>query len=125
MSRPLKRPAPATRPERWVRDARDAVEAVLTIPADALRQRRFEIACAMTVALPADAPPGAWHAMTVHVDGALQWSRRVPTHNPGETDGLELRFERSVAVGRALRVVVAVTGQGVRRRRLIVEADEV
>ncbi len=116
-------PAPAPAPERWTLIAGDAATATLTIPADARRERRFEIACAITVALPAEAP-AAWHQMTVQANGARQWQRRVTTQNPGAWDGLDYRFNRSVPVGQALRVTVAVAGQGVRRRSLVIEADE-
>jgi hypothetical protein len=118
-------PVPAERtPERWRVDAGDAAQAVLTIPADARRERRFEIGCAMTVAL-REAQPGAWHQMTVLAGGAQQWQRREPTHNPGAFDGLDYRFSRIVPVGQALRIVVSVAAQGGRRRSLVVEADEV
>ena len=111
-------------PERWTLSAGDAATATLTIPADARRERRFEIACAATVALPAEAP-GGWHQMTVQANGARQWQRRLPTQNPGAWDGLDYRFSRSVPVGQALRITVAVACQGARRRSLVVEADEV
>lgn len=109
--------------ERWALQAGDAPSATLTIPADARRQRRFEIACAVTVTVPEGAAD-AWLQVTVQADGSQQWQRRVPAHNPGAWDGLDYRFQRSVAVGRALRITVAVAGQGVRRRSLSIEADE-
>ncbi|MDE2370115.1 MAG: hypothetical protein KGN16_14185 [Burkholderiales bacterium] len=112
-------------PERWAITAGDAATATLIIPADARRERRFEIACAMTVALAAGADDGAWHQMTVQADGTEQWRRRVATANPGAWDGLDYRFSRSVAVGRALRITVAVACQGARRRSLVIEADEI
>lgn len=120
-----KPPAPAEshRPERWAVDAGDAAQAVLTIPADARRERRFEIGCAMTVGL-REPQPGAWHQMTVLAGGAQQWQRRVPTQNPGAWDGLDYRFTRTVPVGQALRLVVSVACQGGRRRSLKVEAEE-
>lgn len=111
-------------PERWSLDAHDAATATLVIPADARVERRFEIACAITVVRPAGGAPG-WHQMTVQANGAQQWRRRVPTHNPGEYDGLDYRFNRTVPVGQALRVTVTVAGQGVRRRSLVIEADQV
>jgi hypothetical protein len=117
--------APAAGTERWAVAAGDAARAQLRIPADARRERRFEIAVAMTVQLPADGDPArAWHQLTVHADGKQQWQRRAPTHNPGEFDGLELRFRHSVPVGRELVITAAVASQGVRRRSLAIEADE-
>ncbi|OYU74720.1 MAG: hypothetical protein CFE45_34185 [Burkholderiales bacterium PBB5] len=111
-------------PERWVKDAGDAAEAVLTIPADARRERRFEIACAFTVRCPDDLA-GAWHEMTVLADGAQQWRRRINSSNPGSTDGLDYRFARSLPVGRPLRLTVRCAVRGVARQRLLIEAEEV
>lgn len=110
--------------EHWAVDAGDAPQAVLSIPADARRERRFEISCAMTVAL-REPSSSAWHQLTVQADGAQQWQRRVPTQNPGAWDGLDYRFTRTVPMGRALRLVVSVACQGVRRRSLKVEAEEI
>jgi hypothetical protein len=122
-------PAPPLRPadpapERWQLQAGDAATATLTIPADARRERRFEIACAATVAVPADVA-SPWLQMTVQANGTQQWQRRTPAHNPGAWDGLDYRFSRIVGVGQTLRVTVSVAGQGVRRRSLDIEADEV
>ncbi len=116
-------PAQPAKPEHWQVDAGDAAQAVLTIPADARRERRFEISCAMTVGL-REPQPGAWHQMTVLAGGAQQWQRRVPTQNPGAWDGLDYRFTRTVPVGQALRLVVSVACDGGRRRSLKVEAEE-
>ncbi len=113
-----------TVPEHWQLDAGDVPSAVLTIPADAKRQRRLEIAIAVVVGVPADAP-APWLQVTVQANGAQQWKRRLPAHNPGDYDGLDYRFMRSVPVGQALRVQVAVAGGGVRRRSLKIEADEI
>lgn len=115
-------PAPRT-PERWSIKAGDASAATLNIPPDVLRERRFEISCAMTVGVPDDARK-PWHQMTVQANGAQQWKRRVDSANPGEYDGLELRFARTVPVGEALRISVTLAGSGVRRRSLDIEADE-
>lgn len=120
----MKAAAPNPTPERWQLDAGDAALATLTIPADARRERRFEIACAATVGVPEDAA-GAWQQMTVQANGQRQWQRREPAHNPGQFDSLDYRFTRSVPVGQALRVTVTLSGQGVRRRRLLIEAEEI
>ncbi len=111
-------------PERWQLDAGDAAGATLVIPADARRERRFEIACAVTVHVPAAAVDPTLQ-INVLANGAQQWRRRTPAHNPGAWDGLDYRFARSVPVGQALRITVAVAGSGVRRRSLVIEADEV
>jgi hypothetical protein len=118
------RPSGGGRPERWTVSAGDAAQATLVIPADAVRERRFEIACAATVTALVEAVE-PWHQMTVQADGEHQWQRRVPSHSPGQFDGLDYRFSRSVPVGRALRITVAVACQGARRRQLVIEADEV
>ena len=117
---------PKPKPERWHLAADDAPHAVLNIPADARRERRFEIACAITVQRPADTAT-AWHQMTVQANGVTQWSRRVPTQNPGSYDGLDYRFSATVPVGQALRIHVAVTVSptGVRRRSLMIEVEEI
>ena len=111
-------------PERWTLAAGDAATATLHIPADAQRQRRFEIACAATVGVPEEAPPAAWLQLTVLANGVQQWRRRLPAHNRGAFDGLDYRFSRSVPVGQALRITVAVAGAGVQRKTLVIEADE-
>ena len=116
--------AASTAPERWSVQGGDAATATLTIPADARRERRFEIACAVTVAVPEGAV-APWLQVGVLANGTLQWRRRAEAHNPGAWDGLDYRFSRSVPVGQALRVTVQVGGQGVRRRSLVIEADEV
>jgi hypothetical protein len=112
-----------TAAERWCLDAGDAATATLLIPADARRERTFEIACAMTVLVPSDAAK-PWHQMAVLANGSHEWRRRQDSANPGAWDGLDYRFRRTVPVGQALRVTVAVAGQGVRRRSLLIEADE-
>ena len=116
----------ATVPERWVIDGGDSAVATLLIPPDARVERCFEIACAMTVVLPADADAAdAWHQMTVQANGTEQWRRQVPTHNPGQFDGLDYRFRRSVPVGQSLRITVATGTRGTRRRSITIEADQV
>ena len=114
-----------TPPERWSHRARDAALATLVIPPHATRERRFEVSVAMTVKVPADAAEGScWHEMSVAANGAQQWRRRVPSHNAGSFDGLDYRFTRSVPVGQALRLVVAVQARGVQRRSVDIEAEE-
>jgi hypothetical protein len=110
--------------EHWAADGGDAASTVLTIPADAKRERRFEIAIAVTVGVPADAKE-PWLQVTVLANGTQQWKRRTPAHNPGDYDGLDYRFTRSVPVAQALRVQVSVAVGGARRRTLKIEADEI
>lgn len=117
----------ATALERWRVDVADAAVATLVIPADAQRERRFEISCSMAVrALPAGADgAAAWHQLTVTADGSRQWQRRVGSHLGGGGDGLDYRFERSVPAGRALRLSAEAACSGARRERLLIEAEEV
>lgn len=124
MSRARPSPPPAERrAEHWSADAghRDVVK--LDIPADAYRERRFEIFVRLVVANPA-ARREATHALRVLVDGALEWSRSADTPTDGP-DSLDLRLARTVPVGRPLRLTAtcAVRG-GAQRVSLSISADE-
>ena len=89
------------RPEHWsAQTARDLVVR-LDVPPHATRERRFEVDCSFRVAHPGDGE--ASHALRVLVDGAQEWSRRVPTDSGGR-DSLDVRFRRIVPVGRPLRL---------------------
>jgi hypothetical protein len=114
-------PVEPGKPERWRIDAGDADVAALTIPADSFRIRHFEIDCRLVVATLA---PGAQHAMRVEVDGGLEWTRRAPTENPGQTDSMDYHFRRELAVGQPLRIVVKTQAKQARRVRLEIEAEE-
>jgi len=110
-------------PERWATDAGTRDVATLTIPADAKSDRCFEIDCRFVVRRRDDAV-GAWHAMKVTADGALEWQRRIPTSNPGSTDSLDLRFRRELPAGRALRIVATTELHGALRVGLTIRAEE-
>jgi len=98
--------------------------AVLDIPADLKRERRFEIDCRFIVRSREDAT-GAWHAMRVSVDGAQEWSRRIDTANPGASDSLDVHFRRDVPAGKPLRIVATTeVGLGAARVALVIEAEE-
>jgi hypothetical protein len=112
------------RPERWHAEVGDAPMARLEIPPDARKERLFEIAISMLVRAREDAPQ-PWHEMRIFADGELQWVRRCPTQQPAEFDGLDYRFRRHIAVGRALRLQVHSDCSGVRRLKIRIEADEV
>jgi hypothetical protein len=116
-------PAPieAGKPERWRTDAGDADVATLVIPADSHRLRRFEIDCRLVVAAIA---AGAHHGMRVDVDGGLEWTRRAPTENPGQTDSIDYHFRRELPTGKPLRIVVKTEAKQARRVRLVIEAEE-
>jgi hypothetical protein len=117
-------PAPPRRdagPERWRIDAGDADVATLVIPADSFRVRRFEIDCRLVVMRLAD---GATHGMRVDVDGALEWTRKAPTENPGQADSMDYHFRRELPVGQPLRIVVKTQARQARRVALVIEAEE-
>ena len=114
-------PSAPAKPERWRVDVGDGDVATLMIPPDSFRTRRFEIDCRLVVR---PLGPGAHHAMRVDVDGDLEWSRRAPTENPGQTDSMDYHFRREVAVGRPLTVVVKTTVRQAQRVRLAIEAEE-
>ena len=110
------------RSEHWEADAGDASVAHLDIPADAVRDRAFEVAVDWSVrALPGVAE--AWHELRVLLNGAHQWTRRVPTHLDGG-DGLDYRVRCEVPAGQALRVAAVTHSTGVRRLSLRITADE-
>ncbi len=117
----MKRPPPAT-PERWSADSghRDVVR--LDIPADALRERRFEIFVRLVVANKAHRND-ATHALRVLVDGALEWSRSAATHVDG-SDSLDLRLHRCVPPGRPLRLSASCELHCAQRLRLSIDAEE-
>ena len=92
----------------------------LDIPADAQRERHFEIFCRLVVRA---GRPDAVHGMRVLVDGAVEWARRVPTHAEG-SDSLDLRLRRTVPVGRPLRLSATCELRGATRERLSITAEE-
>jgi hypothetical protein len=112
---------PPSKPERWRVDAGPVDVAVLAIPPDSLRMRRFEIDCRLVVAPRAE---GAQHAMRVEVDGALEWTRRADTANPGHADSMDYHFRRELPVGTPLRIVVKTQVRGGQRLGLSIEAEE-
>ena len=116
-------PAPDTlKPERWIADAGEASVAQLDIPPDALRERRFEVFCSLSVAR---AGPGdeAWHEMHVLVNGLHEWLRREATHADGR-DSLDYSFRRSVPPGQALRVSATTELHRARQLGLRITAEE-
>lgn len=107
--------------EHWTEDAADSDAAHLDIPPHATRERRFEIFCSFVVANPTG-HADATHGLRVLVNGAQEWSRRVPTH--AGSDSLDVRLRRTVPVGEPLRVTARTEVQGVRRISLKLSADE-
>ena len=98
------------RPERWAADAGTRDVARLDIPADALHEREFEIFC-RAIVVERTGSAGAWHEVSVRVNGALEWTRRVEVEPNGE-DSLDLRL------------VVQSKVHGVQRRALTISADQ-
>jgi hypothetical protein len=120
--RALTKPSADT-PERWAVDVGSASTAVLDVPPHSSRERVFDLQCTFTVGL-REALDGAWHRMSVTVNGQREWDRQVRTHNPGARDDLDLHLRRRVAVGEALRVVVKTEVRFSQRVRLSIEAVE-
>ncbi len=109
-------------PERWSADSgqRDVVR--LDIPADAQRERQFEVFCHLVVSNKAGRAD-ATHGMRVLVNGALEWTRTVSTQTEGN-DSLDLRLRRTVPAGRPLRVTATCELHGAQRVSLTIDADE-
>jgi len=109
--------------EHWQLDVGDADIATLDIPPALGRVRRFGVDVRFVVQCPAEAS-GAWHAMTVEVNGRRQWTRQIATSNPGQADSLDYHFRLDVPDGAALRVRATTRVRGAVRQRLCIEADE-
>jgi hypothetical protein len=109
-------------PEHWEADAGEAGVAQLDIPPDAVRDRRFEVFCSLSVARAGEGGE-AWQQMRVLVNGSQEWLRREPTHEGGR-DSLDYRFRRVVPAGEPLRVSAASELYRARRIGLVITADE-
>lgn len=113
----------ATRSERWSTDAGDADIATLDVPPALARERRFLVDVRFVVACP-EPKADAWHALTVELDGRRDWSRQIPTSNPGQTDSLDYQREVELPAGVALRIrALTRVGRSV-RRQLRIDAEE-
>ena len=113
----------ASGPEVWCADAGSQTVAVLDIPGSLERHRNFDIDVTLLVRTPQEhAQP--WHELSVEIDGRQQWKRRVPSHSPGQTDGLDYHCRVMLESGRALRVRALVAVGGSRVERLLIEARE-
>ena len=111
-----------TRPERWRVDAGAADVALLEVP-PALCVRRFEVDVRLVVRCPAPSA-GAWHALTVELDGRRHWTRRIETNNPGQTDSLDYHCRVEVPEGTGLRIRALAQARGAQRQQLLIEAEE-
>lgn len=111
-------------PEHWRTDAGGDSVAVLDIPGALDRRRLFDVDVTLLVSVPTDAGK-AWHALTVELDGRQQWTRRIPSSSPGQTDGLDYHCRLTLEIDQLLRVrAVAGVGGGSRVRQLMIEARE-
>lgn len=111
-----------SRPEHWRVQSADGV-AVLNIPGLNGRARVFDVDAALLVDVPADTG-GAWLELTVEFDGRRQWSRRIPAHNPGQTDSLDYHQRTRLEAEQGLRIRAIAAVKGVRVRELVIEARE-
>jgi hypothetical protein len=121
--------AETLQPEHWQTDAGSASVAVLSIPGLLSRARVFDVDVTLVVDVPsASASAGAktepWHELTVEFDGQRQWSRRIPSHSPGQTDGLDYHQRVRLEAEQSLRVRAMVKVKGSQVKGLMIEARE-
>lgn len=109
-------------PEYWSADVGPADVALLEVP-PALHPRVFQLDVRCVVRCPGD-PASAWHALTVEVDGRREWSRKIATNNPGQTDSLDYQRRVEVGEGRGLRIRAVVATRMSQRLQLRIEAQE-
>jgi len=121
-SRKINVPEAPRRAERWTIDLEGADVATLDIPASAHHRRIFEIDVRFVVRAPGISCD-AWHALTVEVNGAREWTRRISTHGGG-SDSLDFHCRRELMPGQALRVRALTQVGSAQRLRLTIEAEE-
>ena len=125
--RPASTPA-ASAPEHWQTNAGSASVAVLHIPGLLARARVFDVDVTLVVDVPAENNAGdraePWHELTVEFDGQRQWQRRIPSHSPGQTDGLDYHQRVRLETEQSLKVRALVKVKGSRIRSLVIEARE-
>jgi hypothetical protein len=110
-------------PEHWCLKGVDGV-AVLNIPGLNGRGRLFDVDVSLLVNVPTDVTGAAWLELSVELDGQRQWSRRIPAHNPGQTDSLEYHQRLHLEAEQGIRVRAVAAVHGVRLRELTIEARE-
>ena len=113
---------PRHSPEHWCAESSDSV-AVLNVPGLNGRARVFDVDASLLVNVP-PLGEGAWLELTVEFDGQRQWSRRIPAHNPGQTDGMEYHHRVRLEAEQGLRIRAVAAVMGVRVRKLVIEARE-
>jgi hypothetical protein len=110
-------------PEHWRVEDSDGV-AVLNIPGLNGRGRVFDVDVSLLVNVPVALDDGAWLELTVEFDGRRQWSRRIPAHNPGQTDSLDYHQRLRLEAEQGIRIRAVAAIKGVRVKELVVEARE-
>jgi hypothetical protein len=111
-----------SRIEHWRACSEDGV-AVLDIPGLNGRARVFDVDAALLVNVPVDTD-GVWLELTVEFDGKRQWNRRIPAHNPGQTDSLDYHQRLRLEAEQGIRIRAVAQVNGVRVRELVIEARE-
>lgn len=112
-------------PEHWQTDAGSASVAVLNIPGLLSRARVFDVDVTLVVDVPSEgAKTEPWHELTVEFDGQRQWQRRIASHSPGQTDGLDYHQRVRLEAEQSLRVRAVVKVKGSRIKGLVIEARE-
>ena len=109
--------------EYWKYDAGTESVASLVIPAALGRQRTFDLDATLLVSVLAEAAESS-HELIVEVDGKRLWARRIPSHNPGETDGLEYHCRLAIEADADCRVRAKANCKGSRVLSLVLEARE-
>lgn len=111
------------RAERWRADAGSADVATLDIPPSTGGTTTLDIDVRFVVTAP---EAGGWHELRVELDGAAQWSRRVPTQCLGQSDSLDYHCRVDGPAGKGLRVRGRTkVGGGCRRLQLTIEVEQV
>lgn len=114
---------PFPSPEQWRTDAGTDAVAMLEVPGLLSRARIFDVDVTLVVNVPGETL-GAWHELTVELDGRRQWSRRIGSHSPGQTDGLDYHQRVRIESGQTLRIRAVAAVRGSRIRQLVIEANE-
>lgn len=110
--------------EYWKAESSHDSVLVLNVPGLVTRARVFDIDISLLVSVPAEAHGPIWHELVVEFDGVRQWARRVPSQNPGQTDGLDFHQHLRLDVDQALRIRATANLRGVQLRQLLIEARE-
>ena len=111
------------RPEHWRAGSAGDSVAVLDIPGSLSRHRVFDIDVTLVVKVPVGGVQ-PWHELTLEIDGRRQWSRRIFSSSPGQTDGLDYHCRVRLEAERSLRIRASAASQGAVVASLLIEAKE-